>query len=731
MDKKISKKERDYILYNIRGFFKHYKIEQNINKISIDIINLQKMQEEMNILLKEFNEYKEEFNSPILINRTKLKVNKKNKFITKSSDKINKKKEKLKLNDFKYDLNKSNLTLRPKTPDVSNIFNKYKKKKYNTNIGNKLSNGNLFDKNPIKIVSNSFIQAKKNINKKNTSLNNLNNRSNFISNSINDFNKTQYKERENSPNNNNENDLKIFNYTMTKIPTEFKKIIDKKKVIKNINIKDKFGENDLSPNHKVNTINNNVKKNELNKKAIKSKKLNLKNISNERFHSSDINGRNKEQKLNKKKFLNKKTNKKIFKLDLKKRVNVKTPSPLNYRQSSPLLIDHDTIIRNKNKKINYNGNYYNEHYKGFKKKISHPNLENNKKNNHSKLKSNDLNKKDITKEEEKKLDEQIINSSLNDAPLINQNYTQFNNTKNIMDLSQNILQNLELMNNIDDNKNESNCNITNLSEMNLNKNNCNKKIFSLKKNCDNLFMSNYIESLYLSISLGFFSPWEKLKLILLSKELYFKFDLKDIINDYIIHFEKQIKLINKKINKYEINIINKPFNPRKTGLNSLNFITKNEEQRLINETQHNYVLKIFEIIIILLNEHKNYNVNEESEKKSEIFKFLFIEIYKKNNVDNIKDLFIKNFVDKIPLISDEQFNLINNIVNEIPELLSPSTLLSYNRNVSYLTFFLSELYNYLTFKTNDDVYSYKIRNEYFTLNQYINKINKLKNYLPK
>lgn len=35
------------------------------------------------------------------------------------------------------------------------------KKKYNTNIGNKLSNGNLFDKNPIKIVSNSFIQAKK------------------------------------------------------------------------------------------------------------------------------------------------------------------------------------------------------------------------------------------------------------------------------------------------------------------------------------------------------------------------------------------------------------------------------------------------------------------------------------------------------------------------------------------------------------------------------------------
>lgn len=36
------------------------------------------MQEEINILLKELNEYKEEFNSPILINRAKLKVNKRN-----------------------------------------------------------------------------------------------------------------------------------------------------------------------------------------------------------------------------------------------------------------------------------------------------------------------------------------------------------------------------------------------------------------------------------------------------------------------------------------------------------------------------------------------------------------------------------------------------------------------------------------------------------------------------
>ena len=60
-----------------------------------------------------------------------------------------------------------------------------------------------------------------------------------------------------------------------------------------------------------------------------------------------------------------------------------------------------------------------------------------------------------------------------------------------------------------------------------------------------------------------------------------------------------------------------------------------------------------------------------------------------------------------------------------------STLLAYNRNVSYLTFFLNELYNYLNLKTDDDIYYYKIRNDYLELEKYINKINNLKTYLSK
>ena len=78
MDKRISKKERDYILFNIRGFFRHYKIEQNINKISIDISNLQKLTEEVNNLLSDLNEINKE-----VLNSNNIMDNHKGEELTK------------------------------------------------------------------------------------------------------------------------------------------------------------------------------------------------------------------------------------------------------------------------------------------------------------------------------------------------------------------------------------------------------------------------------------------------------------------------------------------------------------------------------------------------------------------------------------------------------------------------------------------------------------------------
>ena len=692
----LTKREKDYILFNIRGFFRHYKIEQNITKLEIDISNIQYLEQEVNNLLSQLNEYKEEFNTIILNNnqtRQRLFVNRRNKPSTKSTDiamkKLNEKTQRIRMRELKYDLNKSNLTVRPKTPDVSKIFDKHKNKKNIGNIKNLKNNiiENNFNENHNKLNSKSFIQQKRNINKykinniNNISQKNLANNSNINRIRVNNKLNIKMIKRDNSIDNKNNNGK--LNLTATKFPKEYE--IKKK----NITNKNNIAHNKLNVIALRDISPNNSAKNKL--IANKNKDLKKAYIY-DRYHSTDIakkksSDKNRLQNINNIASPNfaKNNGKKFIKLNIKKRNNMKTPSPRTFRKSSPLLLDHETILKNKNRKINYNGHY---HAPSFVSNKSGTNI---KKENirHNKIQSEIIMKKnnDITKEEEKKLNEIIDDNDINN--------------KNILDLSQNILQNLQDMNNTQNTQ--------------INK--------FLNNNRDNLFMSNYIESLFLAMKSGFFNPSEKLRLLLLSKELYFKFDLKEIINDFINYYDKEIKIINNRLSKYDINSINKPFIPRKTGINSLNFITKNEEQRLINETQHDYVIKIFNIILIFLNEYNNIKEN------TNIFEFIFNDIYQKNNVNNIKDLFIKNFVDKIPLINDIQFKMVNDILKEVPDLLSPSTLLAYNRNVSYLIFFLSELYNYFSFKTNDNDFYYQLRNDYLKLNEYINKINKLKTYL--
>ena len=690
----LTKRERDYILFNIRGFFRHYKIEQNITKLEIDISNIQYLEQEVNNLLSQLNEYKEEFNTIILNNtqtRQRLFVNRRNKPSTKSTDiamkKLNEKTQRIRMRELKYDLNKSNLTVRPKTPDVSKIFDKHKNKKSIGNIKNLKNNiiENNFNENHNKLNSKSFIQQKKNINKykinniNNISQKNLANNSNINRIRVNNKLNIKMIKRDNSIDNKNNNGK--LNLTATKFPKEYE--IKKK----NITNKNNIAHNKLNVIALRDISPNNSAKNKL--IANKNKDLKKAYIY-DRYHSTDIvkkksSDKNRLQNINNIASPNfaKNNGKKFIKLNIKKRNNMKTPSPRTFRKSSPLLLDHETILKNKNRKINYNGHY---HAPSFVSNKSGTNI---KKENirHNKIQSEIIMKKnnDITKEEEKKLNEIIDDNDINN--------------KNILDLSQNILQNLQDMNNTQNTQ--------------INK--------FLNNNRDNLFMSNYIESLFLAMKSGFLNPSEKLRLLLISKELYFKFDLKEIINDFINFYDKEIKIINNRLSKYDINSINKPFIPRKTGINSLNFITKNEEQRLINETQHDYVIKIFNIILIFLNEYNNIKEN------TNIFELIFNDIYQKNNVNNIKDLFIKNFVDKIPLINDIQFKMVNDILKEVPDLLSPSTLLAYNRNVSYLIFFLSELYNYFSFKTNDNDFYYQLRNDYLKLNEYINKINFLKN----
>ena len=233
------------------------------------------------------------------------------------------------------------------------------------------------------------------------------------------------------------------------------------------------------------------------------------------------------------------------------------------------------------------------------------------------------------------------------------------------------------------------------------------------------FPSNYKECLYLGLNSGFFNPIQKLNLFINSKELYENLNKNKLILELIDYYNKLgNKNLKSKVNsEYDIEKINKPFNPCELSINSLNFIDKEEENKLMTELQHPLITDYFKLILILLNEKNNENKN--------IFEFVFKDLLEKYKTKNFKNLLLKNFVNSKIIIDDEQFNSIQKMVMIKPDLLSPSTLLRYNRVVAYSAFFLKDLFNYLNLKTDGGKYYYKLRTG-LPKNEYEEKINKLK-----
>ena len=233
------------------------------------------------------------------------------------------------------------------------------------------------------------------------------------------------------------------------------------------------------------------------------------------------------------------------------------------------------------------------------------------------------------------------------------------------------------------------------------------------------FSCNYKECLYLGLNSGFFNPKQKLNLMLNSKELYDSLNRQNLISELIKNYTK---LGNKNLQKenkseYDMVKVKSLFNPKERSLNSLDFIDKEEENKLMNELQHPYIIDYFKLILILL--------NEKNDKNKNIFEFFFKDLLQKHNAKDIKNLFIKNFVNSEILINDEQFNMIQKMIMIKPDLLSPATLLRYNRAVAYSSFFLKDLFNYLNLKTDDGKYYYELRIN-SPKNEYQEKINKLK-----
>ena len=232
------------------------------------------------------------------------------------------------------------------------------------------------------------------------------------------------------------------------------------------------------------------------------------------------------------------------------------------------------------------------------------------------------------------------------------------------------------------------------------------------------YNSNNVECLYLALNSGFFNPNKKLNIFLKSRELFRNLNNKNMIKELIEYYNKKGLENSNYNNKYNnLEKINEVFNPCERSINALNFIDKNEEMKLINEVQHPYINELFKFVLILLNEYNKNNKN--------IFDFLFNDILTKYKVKNIKNLMINIFVGERIIISDEQFELMQKILSNKPDLLSPSTLLKYNRAVAYFSFFLKDLFSYLNLKTEEGIYFFKIRAS-LPKNKYIEQIHKLK-----
>ena len=255
-----------------------------------------------------------------------------------------------------------------------------------------------------------------------------------------------------------------------------------------------------------------------------------------------------------------------------------------------------------------------------------------------------------------------------------------------------------------------------------NKNNHNNKKTLIKKK-PKKFSNIYINALYLALISGYFTINKKINIILNNKELYKNINSKDLIKELLKNIE--IEYNNKKniLNKYEKDILNQKFIPNAVISNGLNFLTKNESEILISKNQTNQILNIFKIILYFLGEDFS-DIDDNN-----LLKYFFNNIYKKYKVISIKELILKQLIINIQNIPIDFIKKAINLNKSNKDTLSPAMVFRHNRCVSYITFIISDLYKYITFKLENGLFLYELWDIKNKSEKLQNKINKLKLYL--
>lgn len=91
-------------------------------------------------------------------------------------------------------------------------------------------------------------------------------------------------------------------------------------------------------------------------------------------------------------------------------------------------------------------------------------------------------------------------------------------------------------------------------------------------------------------------------------------------------------------------------------------------------------------------------------------------------------MILNNLISKIE-VTDEQYKKLSSIITLNPKILNSSDFLKLNRSVSYMTFIIKELCDFILMKTVDGLPVYKLKDISQEIDSLRGKISKLKDHL--
>lgn len=96
---------------------------------------------------------------------------------------------------------------------------------------------------------------------------------------------------------------------------------------------------------------------------------------------------------------------------------------------------------------------------------------------------------------------------------------------------------------------------------------------------------------------------------------------------------------------------------------------------------------------------------------------------------NLESIFLNLIPSSLSVFTQFQYEKLIKLLSDNPKLLNSSELLKLSRSVSYMTFILKDIFDFVNMKTPDGTLVYLVRTSRKTQNDLIGKIENLKKAL--